>query len=150
MRVSAAAVSLRCSLLLLCADPLLTQPELCVAYLPNLDEVSSTHLEPKLPLEALTPVLPQLEPGCMRLAFRCTQRACDANDCSLAAWRVALSLALSPYSCFPLVTLLLPLAARPQVMESAIEGCKEIYKLLQAIVLEECSALAAAKGRVSL
>ena len=92
MRVSAAAVSLRCSLLLLRADPLLTQPELCVAYLPNLDEVSSTHLEPKLPLEALTPVLPQLEPGCMRLAFRCTRRACDANDCSLAAWRVALSL----------------------------------------------------------
>ena len=50
----------------------------------------------------------------------------------------------------PSHALLLPLTARPQVMESAIEGCKEIYKLLQAIVLEECSALAAAKGRVSL
>lgn len=66
-------------------------PELCVAYLPNLDEISSTHLEPKLPLEALTPV-----------------------------------------------------------MQSCIDGSKEVYQLLQAIVLEECASLAAAKGRVSI
>ena len=31
-------------------------PDLCVAHLPNLQEVCSTHLDGKLPLEALSPV----------------------------------------------------------------------------------------------
>eukprot|EP00277_Geminigera_cryophila_P030209 CAMPEP_0173056854 /NCGR_PEP_ID=MMETSP1102-20130122/386_1 /TAXON_ID=49646 /ORGANISM="Geminigera sp., Strain Caron Lab Isolate" /LENGTH=247 /DNA_ID=CAMNT_0013922245 /DNA_START=1 /DNA_END=744 /DNA_ORIENTATION=- len=65
--------------------------ELCVALMPNVQEVSSTHLEPKLPLDAL-----------------------------------------------------------PMVMESAMEASKEVYKLLQAIVLEDCAALAASKGRVAI
>jgi len=37
-----------------------------------------------------------------------------------------------------------------QVMESAMEASKEVYKLLQAIVLEDCAALAASKGRVAI
>ena len=45
-----------CLCLCLCLR-LCLRRELCVAYLPNLDEISSTHLEPKLPLEALTPVM---------------------------------------------------------------------------------------------
>jgi hypothetical protein len=36
-----------------------------------------------------------------------------------------------------------------QVMQSAIEGSLQVYKLLQAVVLEECASLAAAKGRIS-
>jgi hypothetical protein len=34
-------------------------------------------------------------------------------------------------------------------MQSAIEGSLQVYKLLQAVVLEECASLAAAKGRIS-
>ena len=51
---SAPAYLYMCVCLLVC---MCVRRELCVAYLPNLDEISSTHLEPKLPLEALTPVM---------------------------------------------------------------------------------------------
>ena len=65
-------------------------PDLCLAYMPNCDQLITCHLEPKLKLEALGPVT-----------------------------------------------------------ESALQGCREVYKILQAVVLENCSTLAASRGKIS-
>ena len=57
-------------------------PELCVAHLPNLQEVCSTHLDAKLPLEALSPVSKRRShtrhtlPYAARGERRCEQRFC--------------------------------------------------------------------------
>ncbi len=65
-------------------------PDLCVAYMPNCDQLVTCDLEPKLKLEALAPVM----------------------DC-------------------------------------ALQGCRQVYQVLQAAVLEHSSGLAAARGQVS-
>jgi len=44
----------------------------------------------------------------------------------------------------------LPLEALAPAMDLGLGGCKELYKLLQAAVLEHCSDLAAARGQTSI
>ena len=65
-------------------------PELCIAYMPNCDQVVTCNLDPKLKLEVLGPV-----------------------------------------------------------MECALKGAREVYKILQAAVLEHASSLAASRGTIS-